>query len=430
MDKKTTIYIWTKLSELTKGGFFHILSGDVLNKAIAMISSVVIARLVNKTEYGYLSYADNLYAYLSLFAGLGMASALLKFCGVRTDKSKDRAYFRFAGTVGLGFQFVVALALCVVTSLMDIPFAQSRVYIWALILYPVLSYLLTLCQIYLRTQNENKRYAASGIISSAGICIFSISFVLLLSTKGIIIARYTACILAIIYVVRTVFGYLDGVEKAKLSHTEKKLFVKMAIALAIANFFSGIMPLNEALLINHIIADEIVTANFHVAGLIPQLLLLVSGAVNVYFFPIIAQMDDWVEIRKKVHKIGILNFVVIFFLMLAGMACTPLAIRILYGEKYMDAIQVSYLLWCMRGMNCCLRIVPMNMLPAIGKTKFNAWVAFFSCCFQIIIDYFFISRFGISGVAWGATIVYLVSGIGYWTYFEAVCARAIKKSQT
>ena len=38
--------------------------------------------------------------------------------------------------------------------------------------------------------------------------------------------------------------------------------------------------------------------------------------------------------------------------------------RIFYGEKYVDAVGVSVLLWITRGMNAGIRMIPMNMLIA------------------------------------------------------------------
>lgn len=83
-----------KGKHLIKGGFLHILVGNTLNKMIAFISSIVIVRLVEKAEYGNLSYADNLYAYINLFAGLGVSAALLKFCGPNISKSENRYFFQ------------------------------------------------------------------------------------------------------------------------------------------------------------------------------------------------------------------------------------------------------------------------------------------------------------------------------------------------
>ena len=89
---------------LLRGGFFHILTGNFLNKAISMVSGIVIARLVDKSSYAYLSYADNIYSYIALATGLGLPNALLKFCSADNDKSLNLAYIKYTYKVGGAYE--------------------------------------------------------------------------------------------------------------------------------------------------------------------------------------------------------------------------------------------------------------------------------------------------------------------------------------
>lgn len=406
---------------LLKGGFFHILTGNFLNKAISMISSIVIARVIDKSVYASISYADNLYSYLSLVAGLGMSSALLKFCSTDQRKSLDKAYFNFAMKIGGVVQFIGSIGICFLVMFWDIPYSSARIFTWSLLLYPLLDLVTATISIYMRTQLENKMYAAVGVIKSVALCVISIVLILAIGTAGVIPARYISLVIVLIYSWRYYKRTLSGIEPDRLTHKQKKAFVYMALSLCVANFFSGIMPINETFLVNNLIRDEIITANFRVAGLLPQLLLLVSGAVTVYYFPIVARLKDKRIIKKKVVEIAIVNAVVIILLTVLGMIFTPLAIYILYGSKYMDAVSISYLLWIMRASNCVIRLVPINMLPAIGKTGFNLYMSIISCVMQCVIDYFCIKNFGIRGVAVGAIVVYIVTGILYWVYFLYCC---------
>ena len=417
----------SKMTRLLKGGFFHILVGNVLNKAISMVSSIAIVRLVDKAEYAYISYADNIYSYGTLVLGLGLPLALLKFCTKEDENKLNSLYIRYAVSRGGLFQLIVSLVLCISITIIDVPYISARTYMWAMVLYPVLAFLSEVIACYLRTQYLNNQYALSGIIQSVLVCILGITIVIFLGSIGLIIARYIAIVAVVI-----LFGYRiyrelrrNAINSQRLSIEQKRSFLKMGISLMIANLFSSMMPINETFLVNNIIRDEIITANYKVAGLFPQMLLLISGAVTVYFFPIISQMSDWVKIKSKIIRIGLINFFFILGLTLIGMLLTPIAIRILYGTRYEDAIPITYLLWIMRAMNCCVRMVPINMLPAIGKTRFNAVTAALSCVAQTIIDYFLIKFIGVNGAAIGAIIVYFVSGISYWVYLIYICNREI-----
>ncbi len=409
------------LKKLVFDGFFHILTGNFLNKAISMISSIVIVNLVDKTVYADISYADNLYSYISLASGLGMSNALLKFCSVNQSKELDKAYIRFAMKIGGAFEIIAALLLCIIISFVDIPYTGARMFIWGFLIYPVIDYSIVTGSIYMRTQLDNKKYAYVGIARSIILCVLSILFVLIFGTSGIVSARYLSALLVLAYVVRYYKNMTRQKKPAILTTEQKMNFFKVGISLGIAGFFSGIMPINESFLVNNVIKDPIITANFRVAGLLPQMLFLVSGAITVYYFPIIARMTNPAEIKRKVINIALVNGVIILILTILGMRFTPLAIRLLYGQKYMDSVSISYLLWIMRAANCVIRMVPINMLPAIGKTKFNLYMSIVSCAMQCVLDYIFIKYMGIGGVAIGATIVYTLSGICYWIYFFKCC---------
>lgn len=426
MVSSTANKVWNGIKGLFKGGFFHILTGNVTTKAIAMVSSIVIARLVDKVDYAHLSYADNIYSYITLLSGLGMSSALLKFCSANNQKAEDAAYVRFAYKVGGAFEFFAAFLACVALSFFDIPYKAARIYAWFLILNPVLSYFNTTNAIYMRTQLENKKYAMVGVAGSAFSCIFAVLGVVAIGVKGIIAARYLSVFLVLAYSFSFIYKRLKDTPPIRLSGEQKKAFVTMGFSLAFANFFSGIMPINETFLVNNIIRDANTSANFRVAGLLPQMLLLISGAVTVYYFPIVARMTDAQEIRKKVLSIAVVNFSVIAIVTLIGMVSTPLVIRILYGEKYLDAVSLSYVLWLMRAANAAFRSVPMNMIVAIGKVRFNLGISIVSCVTQCLLDYVFLRIFGIYGVAYGASLVYVLSAIAYWVYFLYCCRNKVK----
>ncbi len=409
------------ISRLFKGGFFHILTGNVMNKAVAMVSSIVIARIVDKVQYADLSYADNIYSYIALLSGLGMSSALLKFCSANNSAALNKAYLKFAYKIGSIFELGASIIACIGLMLFDIPYPNARIFAWALVFYPILTHINTTNLVFARTQLKNKEYAKGGVLQSISVCALSITLLLIFGIYGIVAARYLSLVIVLVYTSTFVKNALFEKEEYILTKSQKKVFFSMGLSLALASFFSGIMPINEAFLVNNIIRDEVTTSNFRVAGLLPQLLNLISGAITVYYFPIVARITDAKEIKRKVVQIELVNAAVILVATVIGMLLTPFALDFLYAGKYNDAIMISYVLWLMRSSHCLIRAVPMNMLPAIGKTKFNVIVCGISCIAQCVLDYIFLIKYGIIAVAYGAIIVYILSGIAFWVYFLYCC---------
>lgn len=423
MEKKTHQLVY-KIKSLARGGFFHILSANFISKAITMISSILIVRIVSKEDYAYLAYADNLYSYILLISGCGLSSALLKYSSSKGNThDTNLAYHNYSLLVGGGFTLLVSLGLCLVVSIAPVPFEESRKYVYVLALYPLLYHLYTNGSYFIRTYYRNREYAQLGVGYAAVLTVSGILLALAFGVTGLVLARYFTLVLAGAYLFLLTRRITQKAKARPLHPAEKKKFWVMGLSLMMAELFSGMMPLNEAFLINNLIKDSAVTANFRVASLLPQMLLLVTGALAVYLFPIVSDTKDTRNARKLVIRFGILNFATILFLSVMGVIFTPLVIRLLYGTRYSDAATISYALWGLRGLNAALRVLPMNMLPAIGKPRPVAVIALLSTVVQLLIDYFAIQHYGIFGVAIGGSIVYLMSGIAYWYIFLGHCKR-------
>ncbi len=415
-----------KAKHLIEDGFIHILFGNTLNKMIAFISSVVIVRLVEKVEYGYLSYVDNLYAYINLFSGLGLSSAILKFCGPNISKSENRYFFSIALKYGSLFQILLSVCLILYVVIFDIPFPNARYLIYLSFLYPTLTYIITTIQNYVRSQLQNKLYAKMGIIQTVIVFIGSIMFTLLSGVSGVIYARYIAIIFAILIGLSFVRSDLNGVHiNIDIPNKKKRDFFKMALSLMIANLFSMIMPINEMFIINNLIQDEIVTATYKVAILIPSQLSFVVNSIVIYTFPKIAQLSDDKSLAyKNIKQIGVFTAGIIISITIIGYMLNPFIITTIYGTRYSDAINLSKIFWIVYSINASFRIIPMNMLPALGITTFNAIISVISCIVHAIMDYYFILHFGMMGAAYAVIIVYVISGCAYWLFLYRTCIKS------
>ena len=412
-----------KLIQLARGGFFHVFVGNTMIKMIAFVSSIVIVRLVDKTSYAYLAYADNLYNYVVSFAGLGMASAILKFCAAAKSPEEDRAYFSFALKYGTLFEFVLSIFIIVYVSFISTPFPDAKTIVYLLVLYPTFNNVINTVLNYLRAHGENQVYSKTAVIQTLFVFIGSVIFVILIGIHGVAVARYIAITIAILFAVKTLAKYLKGVPRYKLDEVQLKAFMVMSVSLMISNLFSLIMPINEMSLINELIRDEVITANYKIATLIPAQLAFITQSIVVYYFTVIAKMEDKREVWRLSKKVGFMSAAIIAVVTLAGVLLSPWIIRLVYGSQYNDAIELSVVFWIVYAVNAAVRIVPMNFIPAIGIAKFNAIMAAVSCVAHFVITYFCITYFGIWGAGISTAIVYLISGVVYWLYYRKACLK-------
>nr|WP_264472833.1 oligosaccharide flippase family protein [Extibacter muris] len=414
--------IKNKIKSLFAGGFFHVFAGSILAKLIAFISSVVIVRLVTKVDYAYLAYADNLYNYVISLAGMGMTAAILKYCATAKTKEEDKAYFGFALKYGTIVQCFFSVLIVGYVLLGNIPFPGAKEVVCVLVLYPVLSNVLSAIMNYLRAHSYNQLYAKTAVIQTIVVFLASVLFVLLVGINGIAIARYLAIGAAVAVTLKVVRSELGGVERKKLEKSQMKSFMAMALSLMISNLFSSIMPINEMTLVNEVLRDEVITANYKIAIMIPSQLVFVSQSIIIYYFTIIAKLENGLEIWRLSKKIGIVTGILVGVIGGAGAVCTPIIIRFVYGSKYEDAIPLALFFWLIYVLNAGFRMIPMNLLPAIGVVKFNAVMAGVSCVSHLVLTYMSIKILGIWGVGIATGIVYLITGVLYWVYYKRKCA--------
>ena len=410
-----------KIQNLFQGGFFHVFIGNTLVKMIAFVSSIVIVRLVDKVDYAYLTYADNLYNYVISFAGLGMTSAILKYCASAKSKEEDKAYFVFAMKYGTLFEAVLSILVVVYVTIFTTPFPEAKHIVYLLVLYPVFNNLFNTSLSYLRAHGENQTYAKAAVVQTLEVFVFSILFVLVTGISGIALARYCAILGAVLVVIPVLSKKLGKVSALKLTRKEIKTFMMMSISLTMSNLFSLIMPINEMTLVNELLHNEIVTANYKIAIMIPGQLAFVTQSIIVYYFTIVARTEDRNEIWKICKKVGLATAVIITAISFIGLILSPIIIRVVYGSKYADATSLCTIFWIVNALNAAVRMIPMNFLPAMGFAKFNAVMAAMSCMLHLAMTYFSIVKFGIWGVGVATGGVYFISGLIYWIYLRKKC---------
>lgn len=414
-----------KMKELFRGGFFHILIGNTLTKMLSFLSSIVIVRLVSKEEYAYLTYSDNLYLYIIAISGLGMSSAILKYCGTQYNKEKDKAFLYYALTRGFFIEFTLSILIVCYVWITDIPFPEARGLVSVMILYPALNYVVATFQSYARARLDNRMFAKIALIQSAFVLIASIVLVKILGIYGMAYARYMAMGICCIVGIRFAVKQLGKCSTDRLSKKEKKDFIALSLSFMFASLFSMLMPINETFLINKLLEDEIISANYKVAMLIPSQTMFISNSIAVYFFTILNRTRDRQLLWKIIKKIELLSATIIGVITLIGIFVFPLVLQYVYGEKYLDCVGLSNLYWIVYGINSGFRLVALNLIPAFGNAKVSAFVSVISAVIHVCCCYFVIPIYGVYGAAMVLGIIYIIAGSVYWGYIYLFCKNGI-----
>ena len=98
-----------KIKLISQKGAFHIFGGTFLTRFVSLFASVVVVRILSKSDYGILSYYDNLYSYFFLLAGYGLANAVLRYVVLSNSQNEKYSVFHFTKWKGTLFNLILLL---------------------------------------------------------------------------------------------------------------------------------------------------------------------------------------------------------------------------------------------------------------------------------------------------------------------------------
>ena len=98
------------IRKLKTTGFGHLFGSSVINKILTFMSSIILVRLIPKSDYGIYSNADNILGMFCILEGFGMVSTFLQYGSTtKGEKKEDIWSFCFYGSVL--FQILLSIVI-------------------------------------------------------------------------------------------------------------------------------------------------------------------------------------------------------------------------------------------------------------------------------------------------------------------------------
>lgn len=397
---------------LLKTGFFHIFGSSVINKIISFLSSIVLVRILSKTEYGVFTYAWNIYSILILFNGMGIESAVLQ---LSSEKSGDVEYANrtsnFGTKFGLKFNFILCGLLLGIGLFAPLKITRSRVLLCALCALPFFQFVFNMTSSYLRAQKRNQEYAKLQVVNSALVFLASTCFAFVIREMGLVVGHYIAYVGAVIVGYFVFHVHLLNGDKGDLGEDTKPL-LKISFITMLNNGLSQLMYLIDVFVLGIVDPQETILASYKVATMIPTALGFIPLSMIIYLYPYFAQHKndkEWCIKRYKQVLIGLGS--VNLFLAAFLFAFAPLIVRIVFGAQYLDAVPVFRVLAINYFFSGTFRTLSGNLLVTQRKLKFNLGVAIFASSVNIVADYLLISNLGSIGAAYATMLVVLLTSV-------------------
>ncbi len=420
--------IFKKIGRLLRTGFFHVFGSSVLNKIISFLSSVVLVRILTKSEYGIFTYAWNIYSIVLLFNGMGMESAILQLC---SEHSGDEGYARricnYGARFGVGFNVLLTVAMIGIALFAPLTINGSRELLLLLCLLPMIQLLFNLSTSYLRSQKRNQEFAVLSTVNTALVFCVSVGAALAFREKGMVFGYYIA------YAVSVLLGMFKMrirlIDKQEPIETQdKKALLSVGAITMCNNSLSQLLYLLGVFVLGIVVAEETVLASYKTATLIPTALNFIPAALVIYLYPYFAEhRDDGVWCLKRYKQVllglGALNAVISLVLVLGA----PLIIKLMFGAQYLDAVPVFRVLAINFFFSGTFQVLAGNLLVTQRKLKYNLLVAIISGVVNIAANFLFIQWWGSMGAAIATVCVVLIASLMNTTYLIYTFKKAVPK---
>ena len=411
---------WNQL----QSGMLQMLTANVLNKVVAMVSNMVITRVLTKPEYGIWSYVLNIYSYVGLLTGLGLLSGAFQFGAENRGKEEEFQYYRFCLKTGVWIDTLLVVVFVLGSFFFQFPLPQAAPYLRTYIPILLLEYVLNLLLTILRCENRVKEYAhvlnVNTMLLAIGTC-----FGALYGVIGVIIGKYVAFVISLFQLTLRIRPEIGKLRYAKnLQWKKTGALWHYSLLTGVSSTLNTVLYLLDVSMIAAMIRSASELATYKVATLIPTALTFIPNSLVVCILPdIITNRDNVVWLRRHIKKcfliLGVINAVVCTILIILA----PLVILILSGEDYLAAVPAFRILtfgYFVTGTFCMLST---NILAGLRKVNLNLIVSISSILADIILNYIFIQRFQAIGAAYATLSVEIITAILAFFFLQRSLSR-------
>lgn len=405
-------FLLNKIKILFKTGFFHIFGSSVLNKAIAFLSSIVLVRILSKTEYGVFTYAWNIYSIILIFNGMGIDSGVLQIISEKSgDTEHAKSISNYGTRFGVKFNILLFITILGIGLFAPLKISNARGVLCLLSLLPMAQILFQMTLIYLRSQKRNLEFSNLTVANSVFLFTSSVGGAIAFKEKGLVLGYYFA------YLITFVLGYIfchirlfDNTSKVR--DEDKKALLKIAAISMCNNGLSQLMYLLDIFVLGIVDPQETILASYKVATMIPSALIFIPTSLVTYIYPYFAEHQNDSKWCLKYYKkilaaIGCLNAFISFVLFIAS----PFIISVFFGNQYLDSVPVFRILAINYFFSGTFRIISGNLLVTQRKLRFNLFVAIITSIVNVTADFFFIQWWGSIGAALATLLVVVTSSV-------------------
>ena len=407
----------SKFRNAIRQGMLHIFSTTVLNKIIAMLTNVVLVRVLTKNEFGYFSYAYNIVVIIASFSSLGVTNAILQYGCESTDKGawvkKEKTLF----AIGLVSNLVCSVCTLLYALFVPLSMPEGKWVLAVLSFIPMAHFLFSYVTMKMRVLEKNKEYALVTNLQSFAYFIAACLGGYLFSIQGTTVGRYIGYFVPVFIGFCLIRKDFSSVKNATLTRDCKEE-IKYSFWVLLNNASSSVFNYFGVLIIGIVVSDAGVLADYRVATQIPTALVALPMAIATFIYPkFVRNQDNPKWIIKNYHLVQVGLGAINLFILIGSIVLAPWIIKIMYGADYVNAVYPFRVLMVSYFVSGTFRTLTGHVLSMLHQVKALFFLGISACVVNIVADFVLIKIYGSVGAAYATLMVVIVESLISTAYF-------------
>jgi len=397
----------------------------VFQLVLALVSSMIIARVLGPDGRGIYVMAIFLPMLLPSLSGLGVAQAAVFQLGKGTYSQRDVLGNNLALSLIFG-AFGSLLGLIVLLCWGDVLFPEvaKKYLLLALMIVPMNFFLTFMGNFFVGVQ----RISLYNFVNSLKACVFLVLIItLLLKLKTGVSAAITAQILSY-FIMAIVVLFLARRVAGGLSLCLQKSYVKGAFTYGFKVYLGNVMGLLhyriDVFLVN-LLLNPVAVGLYSVSVVVAQKIWLISASASVVLFPKVCSEKD----EKNLSEFTPFVFRTVLLITVVGSAVLWFLGRWLivlcFSEKFAASVAPFQILLVGVVAMSGWRILA-NDLNGRGRSEMNIYINATSVAMNIVLNIIMIPKLGIVGVAWATSISYTFALVAVTVVYMRISQNSIR----
>lgn len=355
---------------------------------VRLILSIVLARMLTQIDFGQFNFILAVFGTLAFLSLQGTSLSITRsvargYDAAINEGTKDKVMFSMLGSLSL-----IVTAIYMYTR-GDILLAKVFA-IFSLFFIPYFAFVGY--ESFLTAKRMFREYAIFRSVTS--ILAVAIALIIAFITRDVL---WIAVTLVGVTAILNVVFYIMTLKYKKNENRDNEV-IRYGRRLTLITLATTMFINIDKLVITYFLGFKAL-AIYSVAMVLPrQFKLLVKASVSSVFpgLAVLNKEDSHKIIRKRLRQMIVISML----LSVIGALLAPIAIRIIYGQDYIEAIPYAMLVFAFMWLVIPTVPISEGLLPAQKREKRMLKLNIYTYAIYIILLLILVPRFGLAGAVW------------------------------